>query len=116
ATSAPGQFIYNYDFTLEPIDNDKQTMAGLTQLFYNVNWLHDFWYDMGFTEKAKNGQKSNYARGGIGNDPLHLEGQDSYFAGSRNNANMSTPGDGMSPRMQMYVWSGLDTSRVAVAT
>ena len=36
-------------------------------------------------------------------DVLHAEAQDAAVAGSRNNANMSTPADGTSPRMQMYL-------------
>ncbi|MFS8065077.1 MAG: M36 family metallopeptidase, partial [Byssovorax sp.] len=35
--------------------------------------------------------------------------QNGAVAGSRNNANMSTPADGTSPRMQMFVWNGINT-------
>src|SRR5439155_17848091 len=43
-----------------------------------------------------------------GGDVLHAEAED--FSG-RDNANMSTPSDGFSPRMQMFVWAGLETVR-----
>jgi hypothetical protein len=71
-----------------------------------TNWLHDYYYDSGFDEAAGNAQKSNYGRGGVENDPLLAEAQDSADNGQLNNANMSTPADGRSPRMQMYVWTG----------
>src|SRR5262249_36615412 len=37
-----------------------------------------------------------------------------YTAGQRNNANMSTPADGFSPRMQIYVWSGPETRTLTI--
>ncbi|MGB1277496.1 MAG: M36 family metallopeptidase, partial [Nannocystaceae bacterium] len=79
------------------------TMAAITQLFYTVNWLHDYWYDSGFDEEAGNAQIDNYERGGVEGDVLLAEAQDAALEGARNNANMSTPGDGESPRMQMYL-------------
>jgi large repetitive protein len=101
-----GTFGYVYDTALGPMVSTTQQKAGLTSLFYNINWLHDFWYDAGFIETAANAQLSNYGRGGIEGDPLHAEGQDNALGGSRNNANMFTPSDGMSPRMQVYLWTG----------
>jgi hypothetical protein len=56
----------------------------------------------GFTESAGNAQFSNYGRGGLEGDGLRAEAQD---FGGFNNANMSTPADGMRPRMQMYLWT-----------
>ena len=41
----------------------------------------------------------NFGRGGMGGDPILAEGND--FSGT-DNANMSTPPDGASPRMQMF--------------
>ena len=38
--------------------DQSQQMAGITSLFYVLNWLHDFWYDGGFTEVARNAQTS----------------------------------------------------------
>src|SRR5438046_2434500 len=87
-------------------------MAAVTQLFYITNWLHDYWYDSGFDEAGGNAQKSNFGRGGVEGDPLHVEGQD---YGGTNNANMNTPADGASPTMQMYLWDGKNSSSV-VAT
>jgi extracellular elastinolytic metalloproteinase len=68
-----------------------------------VNWLHDRWYEAGFDEASGNAQQDNFGLGGIGGDPILAEGND--FSG-RDNANMSTPPDGSSPRMQMYRFDG----------
>ncbi|SHG64722.1 Fungalysin/Thermolysin Propeptide Motif [Hydrocarboniphaga daqingensis] len=82
---------------------DAAKNAANVNLFYVNNWLHDFWYDHGFNELAGNGQTSNFGRGGSEGDPIQAEGQD---ASGRNNANMATPADGSSPRMQMYLFDG----------
>ena len=42
--------------------------AGVVQLFYVTNFLHDWFYDDGFDEGAGNSQAQNFARGGAGND------------------------------------------------
>lgn len=85
-----------------------QIEAAIVQLFFVNNWLHDWYYDSGFTEAAGNAQMNNYGRGGVEGDPLRAEAQDTRGE-NRNNANMSTPSDGLSPRMQMYVWDGVVT-------
>jgi hypothetical protein len=108
AVSAPGVFDYVYDLELAPLATKEQQQASIVSLFYVINWLHDFWYAAGFTEVAGNAQRSNYGRGGVENDPILAEAQDNALGGSRNNANMSTPDDGMSPRMQVYLWTGKD--------
>ena len=107
-TTGASTFGYVYNTSLGPLDSTQQQMAAVTSLFYIINWLHDFWYQAGFVEAAGNAQASNYGRGGVEGDPLLAEAQDNALGGSRNNANMSTPMDGMPPRMQVYVWSGRD--------
>ena len=109
AVTSPNTFDYIYDTAVDPLANDTQRMASVTQLFFVNNWLHDYWYDSGFDEAAGNAQLDNYGRGGLGSDPLLAEGQDSA-PDNMNNANMSTPADGKSPRMQMYIYSA-PTSR-----
>lgn len=104
-TSA-GTFDRAYDLAVAPLTAQAQQMAGITALFYTMNWLHDFWYDVGFTEAAGNGQNANFGRGGEDRDALLAEAQDNALGGSRNNANMSTPSDGLPPRMQVFVWGG----------
>jgi hypothetical protein len=103
--SGPGDFDWAFDGTIQPFENEQQIQSSVAQIFYVTNWLHDHYYDSGFNEIAGNAQKSNYGRGGVENDPLLAEAQDTKGA-SQNNANMSTPSDGNSPRMQMYLWSG----------
>lgn len=105
--TSPQTFDHVYDTTLAPDASDTQLKAAVTQVFYVTNWLHDYWYDSGFDEAAGNAQQDNYGRGGRSGDPLRAEAQDSADSGAANNANMSVLGDGTSPRMQMYVWSGL---------
>ncbi|MBS1118916.1 MAG: Extracellular elastinolytic metalloproteinase precursor [Deltaproteobacteria bacterium] len=100
-TTAPGIFDRVYDINAEPDASAAQRMAAVTQQFYVTNWMHDYFYDSGFTEAAGNAQTSNLGRGGLGGDVLHAEGQD---GSGTNNANMFTPGDGQSPVMQMFVF------------
>jgi MYXO-CTERM domain-containing protein len=109
--SAPGAFDYLYDITAPPDAPASQVQAAITQLFYDNNAFHDWYYDVGFDEAAGNAQWSNYGRGGVEGDPLLAEAQDSS---GTNNANMSTPPDGFAPRMQMYVWNNSDVVRLLV--
>jgi hypothetical protein len=112
-TTAMNAFDRTYDTNKEPDADKDQMKAAITQVFYTTNWLHDYWYDSGFNEAAGNAQQSNYGRGGIQGDPLRAEAQDSADSGAANNANMSVLDDGLSPRMQMYVWSGLPARALA---
>ena len=66
--------------------------------------MHDKLYDLGFTEAAGNFQTDNFGRGGVGNDAVLADAQDS---GQTNNANFFTPpADGLPPRMQMFLFDG----------
>src|SRR5262249_58720299 len=47
----------------------------------------------------------------LAGDPVHAEADD--FSGT-NNANMFTPADGASPRMQMYIFSGPSDIRLVI--
>ncbi len=100
-----GTFSWAFNPAQSPIATATQTKASITQIFFMTNWLHDWYYDSGFDEKAGNAQSDNFGRGGEDEDPLLAEGQDTK-GDARNNANMSAPGDGLSPRMQMYIWDG----------
>jgi hypothetical protein len=103
-TTAPTTFDHRFDLQSQPEASTAQRMAAVTQLFYDVNYLHDWFYDSGFNEAARNAQSDNYGRGGSGGDSMRAEAQD--YSG-RNNANMSTPSDGGRPRMQMYVFDAI---------
>jgi subtilisin-like proprotein convertase family protein len=80
----------------EPVNRAQNT----TQLFYFVNTFHDWLATapIGFTNASH-----NFEIGGAGgSDQVNAEADD---VGAFNNANMATPADGSSPRMQMYLFS-----------
>jgi hypothetical protein len=91
-------YIYNVNEPEYSVNNRK---AAIVNLFLMNNYLHDDYYDHGFDEVSGNAQILNYDRGGVEGDALNVEVQDNS---GFNNANMSTPADGASPRMQMYLW------------
>jgi MYXO-CTERM domain-containing protein len=99
--TAPGVFDHAFEPLLGAAASPSQRSAGLVQLFFDLNFLHDWFYEHGFTEAAGNAQLDNFGRGGVGGDRLVGEAQD---FGGFDNANMSTPADGASPTMQMYLW------------
>jgi hypothetical protein len=105
ATSQTGSptltFNYPADFTQNAAATANRS-AATTNLFYWNNIIHDVTYQYGFTEAAGNFQADNMGRGGVGNDYVRAEAQD---GGGTNNANFSTPVDGGSGRMQMYLWN-----------
>ncbi|HET6725779.1 MAG TPA: M36 family metallopeptidase [Gammaproteobacteria bacterium] len=111
-TTSTNTFDYAFDFSVAPTTHSNQEGA-IVNLFYVDNWLHDAWYHAGFTEALGNAQYYNYGRGGVPGDPIHAEAQDNS---GRNNANMFTPPDGMSPRQQMYLWDGPVLSQTTQAT
>lgn len=100
--STTGNFDYSLSIpTDDPAKDDKTKQAVTTNFFYIVNYLHDTFYDAGWDEKSRNPQTDNFGRGGADKDPIRAEAQD--YTG-RNNANASTPADGTSPRIQMYLF------------
>jgi extracellular elastinolytic metalloproteinase len=100
--TAPRVFDYTYDHG-QPASAAVNLQNSIVGMFFHVNWLHDRWYEAGFDEASGNAQQDNYGRGGVGGDPILAEGND--FSGT-DNANMSTPADGASPRMQMFEFLG----------
>jgi extracellular elastinolytic metalloproteinase len=98
-------FNFPINLTLEP---DTYRPASVTNLFYWNNIIHDVTYLYGFNEAARNFQVNNYGRGGVGNDAVNAEAQDS---GGFNNANFATPPDGSAPRMQMYLGNSTSPKR-----
>ena len=109
--SSPDVFDYTYDFSLAPGANEDQSRASVVQLFYTINYMHDLFYDHGFDEDAGNAQEDNYGRGGVAGDRMSAEALD--FSGT-NNANMYTPSDGASPRMQMFEFTSSAVDRASV--
>lgn len=76
--------------------------AAAASLFFAMNFVHDFFYDLGFTEAAGNFQQSNFGRGGLGGDRIHAIAR----AAGRNNATFQTAPDGESPIISMFMWDG----------
>jgi uncharacterized repeat protein (TIGR01451 family) len=109
--TGPGQFLHS-----QLPDVNAGTAEGrqgaIQQLFYNVNYLHDWFYDAGFDEAAGNAQADNYGRGGVANDSMKAQAQD---ASGYSNANMLTPADGGRPRMRMYTFPSLANKLEVVA-
>ncbi|HEX3552919.1 MAG TPA: M36 family metallopeptidase [Thermoanaerobaculia bacterium] len=73
----------------------------VTHLFYLANWYHDQLFNLGFDEAAGNFQATNFSGMGAGGDPVLAEAQD---GSGTDNSNFSTPPDGTSGRMQMFLF------------
>ncbi|GAB3164315.1 M36 family metallopeptidase [Telluribacter humicola] len=102
STSLPNlTFNQEFDHNTAPTTATNQA-AAITNLFYWNNLIHDIIYQYGFDEVAGNFQNSNMGRGGEGADYVVADAQD---GSGMNNANFSTPPDGSTPRMQMYLFS-----------
>ncbi len=94
-------FDYSANIDLEP---EKYTNAAVVQLFYAINFMHDFTYNFGFDEFF-NFQTTNYGGTGIGNDHVVALSQfDANTLANINNADFSTPNDGGNGRVRMFLW------------
>src|SRR5205085_11202036 len=110
-----GSPFHVFDFPLDLTQSPAlYRNASVVQLFYWCNFMHDKLYELGFTEAAGNFQANNFGRGGAGNDPVLADAQDGANVNDGfhvNNANMDTIADGVSPRMQMYLFNGPSPDR-----
>ena len=108
STTSPDPLTFNFipDLTVAPTQTTPvpNQQFNITNLFYWINIFHDVTYLYGFDEPAGNFQANNQGRGGNGNDWVYGDAQD---GNGTNNANFSTPPDGGSGRMQMYLWSAV---------
>jgi len=108
------ELIFDFDFdpTKEPQDYID---AATVNLFYSNNMLHDFTYAYGFDEESGNFQANNYGKGGRQGDAVNALAQFGANAGQNiNNADFSTPADGGSGRMRMFVWNSRQQSVMKV--
>ncbi len=96
-------FVFDPSLDFPIKTNAPNTDAAIVNLFYWNNYMHDYLYRLGFDEAAGNFQVVNATGQGRGGDAVNADAQD---GGGTNNANFSTPPDGGSPRMQMYLWTG----------
>ena len=94
---------FNFPFNLEG-EPETYEDAATTQLFYSLNWLHDFAFHYGFDE-AVNFQAKNYSGRGTGDDPV----VGSVFYGEEseqfNNAFFLPTSDGSPAAMRANLWS-----------
>jgi extracellular elastinolytic metalloproteinase len=112
--------IFDFPFDQTKGARDANNLAaGITNLFYWNNMLHDVMMAHGFDEVSGNFQYKNLttnaqgAKLGKDNDFVRAESQD---GSGRNNANFSTPADGSSGRMQMYLFDNIGPSILTIAS
>ena len=86
--------------------------AAIVNLFAMHNWMHDWSYFLGFTERNYNAQEHNFGNSGAENDPEIGDAQAGALppAGAypgllgRNNANQFVFPDGQATPTNMYLW------------
>jgi extracellular elastinolytic metalloproteinase len=103
---------YDFPFVQSNGPRDANNLAAsITNLFYWNNINHDVQMAHGFDEASGNFQYKNITGLGQGNDFVRAEAQD---GSGRNNANFSTPADGSSGRMQMYLFDNIAPSLLTI--
>ena len=104
----------DFDFPFsQPAGPRASLSAAITNLFYWNNLLHDVMMSKGFNEVSGNFQLLNPTGQGQAGDYVRAEAQD---GSGRNNANMSTPVDGLSGRMQMYLFDSPIQASFAISS
>jgi len=90
---------------LTGVGTTNDISAAVTNLFVMHNRMHDWSYNLGFTEGTWNAQQSNFGGPLLGNDPVDGRAQSgAVVPGSRDNANMSTQLDGVPSITNMFLW------------
>jgi extracellular elastinolytic metalloproteinase len=120
-TNSPdGTSALTFDFPFDQTKGAREAnnlAAGITNLFYWNNMLHDVMMAHGFDEVSGNFQYKNLTTNAQGvklgkdNDFVRAESQD---GSGRNNANFGTPADGGSGRMQMYLFDNNPANALTV--
>ncbi len=115
SSTSPDPLTFNFppSFTTDPRNAAFQQFA-VTNLFYWNNIVHDISYQYGFDEVAGNFQANNQGRGGNGGDDVIALAQSGAAGTIGNNANFATPPDGGRPRMRMYLFDAVNTTKVRV--
>jgi extracellular elastinolytic metalloproteinase len=98
---------------LEPISNRN---AGIINLFYQVNRLHDITYKYGFDEPSGNFQDKNYTNRGAGEDFIKARALSGRLTGSANNAFFIPAPEGDNGVMAMFVWSRTKDTLLHITT
>jgi hypothetical protein len=97
--------IFDFPLNLNQQPTSYQN-ASTVQLFYRANWYHDRLYQLGFTEAAGNYQVTNFARGGLENDPVLCLVQAGADVGLSDNSFFIPAPDGSSGYCAMFVFTG----------
>ncbi|HYJ20585.1 MAG TPA: M36 family metallopeptidase [Solirubrobacterales bacterium] len=98
--------------------NSESSAVNQFQAATNAHVLASRFHDylegapIGFDEASGNFQRTNTSGSGVGNDYVRLEVNDGE---GRNNANFSTPPDGIAPRMQMFLYTRRDVNGSDIA-
>ena len=100
------QFDFPYDPAQEPAEYKD---ASITNLFAAINTYHDIMWHYGFDEEGGAFQQTNYSGASGAGDGVIARGSygsdDPEANSALNNANFSTPPDGGSGVMNMFLWS-----------
>ena len=101
------------NFTSAALNDLDAARANLNAMH---NRMHDWSYNLGFTELTWNAQNFNFGQGGLGGDPEHGNAQAGAVVGgppgfaSRDNANQFTPPEGVVPITNMFLWQPIPTT------
>jgi extracellular elastinolytic metalloproteinase len=92
--------------TFDPGDAEAQgDVQKVINIFYFCNYMHDFFYMLGFDEPHGNFQKINFTGAGSGSDPVLARAHPGPVRGT---ANMLTRADGVRAEMNMGLVSGIN--------
>ena len=119
-TSPNGQFLFTFvnnwgQTGCAPGSYEQDVSQATTNLFYQHNRIHDEYYSYGFTESAGNFQNDDFGRGGIGGDAVQGDVQAGIQASppALDNANFSTPPDGLPGITNMFLWETIPGAFIA---
>jgi extracellular elastinolytic metalloproteinase len=118
--SSDGQFLFQFQdnwgrSNCGDASYEQDVAQATTNLFYQHNRIHDEYYGYGFTESAGNFQNDNFGKGGVGGDAVQGDVQAGIQATppSLDNANFSTPPDGLPGITNMFLWETIPGSFIA---
>jgi extracellular elastinolytic metalloproteinase len=83
------------EFNAQNLTGDDQKVANI---FYYCNYMHDFFFMLGFDEVSGNFQQVNFSTAGRGGDPVVARAHPAAVTGT---ANMATRADGARSNMNM---------------
>ncbi|KAH6575961.1 hypothetical protein BASA60_004731 [Batrachochytrium salamandrivorans] len=106
-TTTEGIFNMVFD-PITPPQTPTNIVVGVINAFYVTNMVHDVFYAYGFTEQAGNFQWDNFNRGGVGEDPVIINIQDSRRA---DDASFYTPPDGQPGVLNLHIYTTTNPNR-----